>query len=146
MAQWSIDKPMLKIQLDNAKIIAVIDEVKPFSLRSKKGASTLRQMGIELLCWIQDCRTRKKPKKRYFMLSQLCLEMWIVVADCSKGYLDFLDTCGEAPSSNIDTAFLPLSIHGPFNIFSAKDMYTFGILVFALTTQYNTEVPTKGSN
>jgi hypothetical protein len=52
--QWSIDKPMLKIQLANAKIVAAIDdqlsipnsdepdfyaiiELKPSPLRSKKG-------------------------------------------------------------------------------------------------------------
>lgn len=76
---------------------------------------------------------------RYAMLAQFCNEMWIVVANCSEKYREFLNSGGRTPSADDPSAFLNLQMNGPFDIFTQKDVIIHAAIVVALTIQLYTE-------
>jgi len=64
------------------------------------------------------------------MVGQFGFETWIILANPSPRYLEFLERGGAKL-----TAHLPIHLHGPFNIFNSADMLAFRLLMSAITQQ-----------
>lgn len=64
------------------------------------------------------------------MIGQFAFEIWVIIADPSDEYMEFLERGGGNPR-----AYLPIYFHGPLNIFKSADMLLFGFLASAITQQ-----------
>ncbi|KAJ6114954.1 hypothetical protein N7486_000732 [Penicillium sp. IBT 16267x] len=80
-SQWRLNKPQWTVELGQAKIVSrpdgvlhdshglhkqpfAIVEVKPSTLKGSNKGAALRQMGIEMMCWIYRCEHDGEPRQR----------------------------------------------------------------------------------
>ncbi|KAK2755018.1 hypothetical protein FQN54_006546 [Arachnomyces sp. PD_36] len=144
--RWEIMHHTFVTELGAATITAITDgrlvskerrdvhsivEVKPHVLLHKAD-NVLMQMGMEMLGWILDCEVNKRPKRRYFMVSQHRHEMFVTVAKFDRKYMTYLQDERKVDPKD---SFLDLYCFGPFNIFDSRHMFTFGRIILTLTIQ-----------
>ncbi|KAJ6109425.1 hypothetical protein N7486_001660 [Penicillium sp. IBT 16267x] len=85
---------------------------------------------LEMVTWIRHCHMAKRPQGRYSMIGQFALEIWVITADPSDEYMEFLERGSGNPR-----AYLPIYFRGPLNIFNSTDMLLFGFLVLRLRSR-----------
>ncbi|KAJ6037256.1 hypothetical protein N7540_001535 [Penicillium herquei] len=154
--KWALGYPEWTIKLGEAKIVsrargqpynpenpamqphAIIDAKSELLIDNDPGP-VLREMGIEMLCWIYSCESTMqhrdhigKLESRYVMISQHCREIYIISAELRHEYMRFLNG-NPNDDDDINDQFLRLHLHGPFDISIRDDMEFFGINAIALT-------------
>ncbi|KAJ5712920.1 uncharacterized protein N7483_010101 [Penicillium malachiteum] len=152
--KWALGYPEWTIRLGEAKIVSRSrgqlynpenPDMQPYAIiHAKSGlltgndpGPTLRELGIEMLCWIYSCVG--KLESRYVMTSHHYCDIYIICAEVRPKYMRFLNG-NPNDDDDFNDQFLRLHLHGPFHIFTADDVELVAINAVALTLQQDADL------